>query len=472
EWDPALAQLKQAVSELGGLDPDLALRLEGRLLTLGALDARVARATGGVSEERIESLRARADVELPGARPLRLNVALLLAVRAHTPEQVRPLILAGLDEGRFLESESADAVEAVHAAFGLVLIDELGQALELTDAMLADAAARGSVLGFLAGSSFRTLAHLRGGALAQAEADAVDALALAREQELHFTIPFIAAYLSLTLLERGRVQEAWELLAPVALPAAVAGTPAGLTLLEARGRVHRGRGDLAGARADLSACGEACRAIGVRNPNVVAWRSELALTLRGEEPAQARELAAEELDLAREAGTPRGVGVALRACAALAPADEREALLGEAVALLEDSPARLELARALIDLGGHQRRAGHRTQARQPLLRGLELAHACGAAPLAELAHEELLAAGARPRRPWSTGVDALTPSELRVARLAAVGQSNRSIAQGLFITTPTVKGHLSRVYRKLGIDTRGQLAERLSQPSRSARGD
>jgi DNA-binding CsgD family transcriptional regulator len=64
------------------------------------------------------------------------------------------------------------------------------------------------------------------------------------------------------------------------------------------------------------------------------------------------------------------------------------------------------------------------------------------------------------------TGVDALTPSELRVARLASAGQSNRSIAQGLFITTPTVKGHLSRVYRKLGITAREQLADALEGES------
>src|SRR4029453_14400545 len=67
---------------------------------------------------------------------------------------------------------------------------------------------------------------------------------------------------------------------------------------------------------------------------------------------------------------------------------------------------------------------------------------------------------GARPRREWRTGVEALTPSELRVARLAAAGRTNREIAQELYVTLKTVEGHLSRAYTKLGIAGRAGLAE------------
>ena len=85
----------------------------------------------------------------------------------------------------------------------------------------------------------------------------------------------------------------------------------------------------------------------------------------------------------------------------------------------------------------------------------------CCAAPgrLAARARDELKAAGARPRRPWRAGVEALTPSELRVARLAAEGRSNREIAGELYVTLKAVEGHLAHVYAKLGIDGRGQLA-------------
>ncbi len=160
---------------------------------------------------------------------------------------------------------------------------------------------------------------------------------------------------------------------------------------------------------------------------------------------------------------PRVIGIALRVCGLLASAQNRIEWLEQSVAVLECSTARLELAHSLTELGAALRREGARTAARQPLHRALDLASRCGAIPLAERAREEALAAGARPRRPWTTGVHALTPSELRVARLAAQALSNRDIAQALFITTKTVSDHLSSTYRKLNINTRDQLATAMA---------
>jgi DNA-binding CsgD family transcriptional regulator len=71
--------------------------------------------------------------------------------------------------------------------------------------------------------------------------------------------------------------------------------------------------------------------------------------------------------------------------------------------------------------------------------------------------------AGAKPRRDAITGRDALTAGELRVARLAAAGKTNREIAQTLFITTKTASAHLSRAYRKLDVTRRSQLADALA---------
>src|SRR6185503_21140671 len=109
-------------------------------------------------------------------------------------------------------------------------------------------------------------------------------------------------------------------------------------------------------------------------------------------------------------------------------------------------------------LGSAQRRAGRRADAREPLVRGLELATRCGAPPLAELARTELHAAGGRPRREALSGPESLTPSERRVAQLAAAGQSNRDIARALYVTPKTVEVHLTNVYRKLGIRSRSGL--------------
>src|SRR2546423_28025 len=112
--------------------------------------------------------------------------------------------------------------------------------------------------------------------------------------------------------------------------------------------------------------------------------------------------------------------------------------------------------------GPPARRATRRAAARAPLRRALDLADACGAGPLADRARHELLAAGARPRRPRLSGVDALTASERRIAAMAADGRSNPEIAQALFVPTKTVEAHLSKAYRKLDIRSRTQLPRAL----------
>jgi DNA-binding NarL/FixJ family response regulator len=84
------------------------------------------------------------------------------------------------------------------------------------------------------------------------------------------------------------------------------------------------------------------------------------------------------------------------------------------------------------------------------------------AGPIAERANQELAATGARPRKLFQTGIDALTATERRVAGLAAEGLTNKDIAQLLFVTVKTVEVHLSSVYRKLQIDSRGRLSAAL----------
>jgi DNA-binding NarL/FixJ family response regulator len=148
------------------------------------------------------------------------------------------------------------------------------------------------------------------------------------------------------------------------------------------------------------------------------------------------------------------------------------ALLGEAVETLNGSPAKLEHAKARTELGAALRRAGHRVQAREQLRRAVELARICGATPLAERAEIELLATGARPRRIALSGVESLTPSEGRVAELAAQGPTNREIAQALFVTQRTVEVHLTSIFRKLGISSRSQLAAALADPGGSSLAD
>jgi DNA-binding CsgD family transcriptional regulator len=136
------------------------------------------------------------------------------------------------------------------------------------------------------------------------------------------------------------------------------------------------------------------------------------------------------------------------------------ATLNAAARLVDGAPPRLETIRTLVDLGAALRRANQRLAARKPLERAVDMAWRGGATALHQRARIELAATGARPRRDMLlSGPDSLTPSERRIAELAAIGHSNREIAQTLFVTPKTVEYHLRNTYRKLDIDGRDSLS-------------
>ena len=237
------------------------------------------------------------------------------------------------------------------------------------------------------------------------------------------------------------------------------------SFFDARARLRLAEGDYEQAFHELVGRGRAWEgAPEARNPALFAWRSQAALALLGlGRRDEARRYAAEELALSRQWDAPRSLGRSLIAAGLAEGGEEGIALLAMPSPCSSHSQARLEHARALVELGAALRRGNRRSDSREPLRRGLELATICGASPLAERAETELLATGARPRRIALSGVDSLTPSERRVAEMAAEGGTNREIAQALFVTPKTVEVHLSSVYRKLEISSRRQLASALA---------
>jgi ATP/maltotriose-dependent transcriptional regulator MalT len=248
--------------------------------------------------------------------------------------------------------------------------------------------------------------------------------------------------------------------------------PAGMasnSLLEARGLLQLSRGRAREALEDLTSFGRHNELWGAANPLASRWRSNasFALAMLGERE-EARRMAAEDVELARRSGAASGIGISLRALALAEGGDEAVARLREAVAVLEDSPARLEHGRALTDLGAALRRTNRRSAARQALHEGLELAERCKARALVSRARTELRAAGGRSSDPHGSGVEQLTASEQRVAELAAQGLSNPEIAQALFVTRKTVETHLGHVYRKLDISGRGKLVHVLAETAAS----
>jgi DNA-binding CsgD family transcriptional regulator len=218
------------------------------------------------------------------------------------------------------------------------------------------------------------------------------------------------------------------------------------------------------AVAELESLGDNLAELGLCESFVHDWRAQLALAYHAAgRRDDALTLALDAVDRARVWGSPTSTGIALCALGLIEGGVSGEKLLREAVDVLADSQARLEYARALVDLGAALRRGNKRSDSREFLRQGLELAHKLGATALEERAQTELPATGARPRRLMLSGLESLTPSERRVAEMAADNMTNKDIAQALFVTPKTVEVHLSSVYRKLEISSRAQLPAVLS---------
>lgn len=310
--------------------------------------------------------------------------------------------------------------------------------------------------------TFRALGRLWTGQLREAEVDAREALRLAETGRVDMDVSFAGAYLADALIEQGRLDEAEEALHRIGAPADLFPTRPRYYALDSYARLMRRRGetDLA---AIAAAAGDAWQAYGFSNPALGSWRSEAALARYAASDVDgALRLAGAELELAQRWAGPRGYGRALRVVGQLTGGADGLALLHRSVEVLAASPARLEHARSLTELGAALRRAGRRLDARDALGRALDIAEVCAATPLVEQVKAELNAAGFRPRRHRLDGVGALTPSERRVAEIAAGGASNREIAQTLFVTTKTVEVHLTSAYRKLGVRRRGELTRHL----------
>jgi DNA-binding CsgD family transcriptional regulator len=274
-----------------------------------------------------------------------------------------------------------------------------------------------------------------------------------------------AANLIATLISQGRIEEAarWE--GVVDLSDGIRDAPVTPWPLEVRGYLRLARGSLEDGLHDLLEFGEQAELGRFRNPAASPWRQEVVPALAALDRAdEAKELIAVAEERARKFGAAHVIGTVLRARGLIEPKKRAVETLRQSVAALDQYGPPHELARSLVELGAALRRSGSRSESREPLRRGLELAHRAGAGGIEARAREELAAAGSRPRRVFRTGVAALTASELRCAKLAAEGRSNVEIAQRLFVTRKTVEKHLGNVYSKLEIGGRGELAATLAQ--------
>ncbi len=347
-------------------------------------------------------------------------------------------------------------------ALSLLIAEEFELASNLLDRLLRTAAERGELPANASLFTLRGLVNLATGDLRGAVADGTEALRLSEEIPTAPGQTAAARYVIVNAsLLRGDPDRAGEALD---VPDPAGGWRGSILRgwhLEATGRLALHRGDASGARAAFAEAGRSFLAAG--GPAAYCpWRAGAALAHEAlGDHGEAVDLADEELRLAEEFGAPRAIAEAQRVRARLAPDLDAVERLTTALPLVADGP-RLARAGVLVDLGAALRRGRRRREAREYLREGLALARASGARLLAEHAEAELRVAGARRPSAAVSGLDALTPSERRVADLAVNGLSNPEIAATLFVTRKTVEVHLSACYRKLGIGSRADLAAAL----------
>jgi ATP/maltotriose-dependent transcriptional regulator MalT len=399
--------------------------------------------------------------DTPGGR-VRLALKAYSGARSSEPAgSVSDWALRAMEGGAIFR-EQRDSTIAVLPIWVLIRTDLLDDAERAIERFSRVARARGPapviVSLFLRGS----LAYARG-EIALAEPDMRDAVEGARQFEfVGMTSDWVGLLIEM-LIERGELERAEHALEAGGLDGRIPDKIGFSQALHARGCLRLAQGRTAEGLDDLTELPKRLERHGWSNP-LYPTDAVAAVALAGAGQTEAARATADRYRRAAERwGTPRANGIALRCQGVVEGGDRGMKYLWDAVAMLRRSPARLELARALADLGAALRRANQRSDAREPLREALEIARRDGALAIAQRAHDELEATGEKLRPLLADGVESLTPSELRVAGMAAEGKTNRAIAQDLFLTVKTIEAHLSSAYRKLDIASRSELPEALN---------
>jgi DNA-binding CsgD family transcriptional regulator len=449
---------KQALRELPDESEPLARALLADYLAAATLYPELGRSGDAPGAALLQEVLAG---RLPPEPQLCALVAGSMAILGGANERAREAALQAARSGAAEDDETSQGLAGSFAGVALVVIGEYELA-ETTLLSLADRARQRRRMLALAQYD-QVLASLRWreGRLPEAITHARESLRL-RDAGWTFISSLAAPTLAFAELERGNVAAAATAVAlaehdhdPRSAPMALARA--------ARGRVALAQREPRRALDELQLAGErAVELYGTEQPDMMPWRpfAALAANALGDQK-RAGALAESGVEVTRRVGSPWALGQALRVDGELAGA-EGLPTLQEAVSVLASSRAHLEHAHALVALGCCLRRRRAPREAREPLRAGLEIARRCGAVPLAERAHEELLASGARPRKMLHVGRDALTPAELRVATMAGDGMTNREIAEQLIVSTRTVEAHLAHVYAKLDVNSRRSLGAAL----------
>lgn len=462
DYGAAARALDAGLVRLGSSDPQLADHMTELYVVAAAL----------VPELRGEALRRHrsvltriGDAPSPPQRVALAHVVMHDAISGGDPKEVAATVRNAWGDGALLDSVSPSDLTLPMLFGALLVVDDL----DLLDDMHHRSVVLGSHHPWLAPAlrPLRGWTLLRRGRIAEAEAEARASAELdaAVWPGQHAAALCVIAACHIHRDDLGPAEAAIRALgehvsqyAPV-IPAQL------LLVSELRLAEHRPEDALAGA---LEAGAAFERTFPHATPSASRWRSSAAAAhLALGDPEAALHVLEPELASGRGLAVLSTTIRALRIKGLALGGSEGIELLRDAVNLAEGAGERLEHVRALVDLGAALRRGNQRLAAREPLTRGLDLANRGGASALSAVAHTELIAAGARPRRLAFTGIDSLTVSQRRVAELAARGLTTRQIAEALFVTPKTVEFHLRQAYQKLNVTSRAELTDRFAADGR-----
>ncbi len=396
--------------------------------------------------------------DLRGTTPVRRRALVALALHRFTAQapvdEVRPLLLESLGD---LGPQSMFDNQRF---FLLTMADLTDERDRLADADMQRARRTGESARYASAQLARATIANQSGRLRDAEA--LLRLGLEAPDVDGWWRFDLESWLCTTLSMQGRGEEAEALLE------AIAARSDNEESVNIKQQLATRRAELAVDRGDYAAALEPARQAFDRlvGDNFSAIGCDLAVVLAAVGRAdEAADVAREMLRRAERIQSPQALGIARATLGRIVGGEEGITLLEQAVDVLAGSSYRWSQANAEVALGAALRAAGRRNRAKQVLESALEYAVANDAAPIEEAARAELKLCGARPRRAARTGAAALTPSEERVARLAAEGRTNKEIAQHLFVTVKNVEMHLVHAYRKLEVSSRRDLAGVLDDP-------
>jgi DNA-binding NarL/FixJ family response regulator len=458
--DEAVVLLRALAASLENADPDLAARLDARLLLTEQLATpcppadcgRPARARHARAATRVGRMAARVCAMVEGLR------------RGGTAEELVRLADEVVAGGRLLGAHDSDAHPAYVAAWTLATCDRMDEADHLLMRAARHAESRGLRLAEQGLRCLRALVLCERGLLDEAQTETAEVLRTTGMTRVWGTVhPVAFGVMLLILIERDELDLAARRLAHTGLDREIPDAALFDLVLLARGRLRIARREVAEGLADILEYQRRCARWGSTSPRFPSPLPHAAVALiRLDRVEEARELAEVELRLARAFGAARPLATALRAAGLVTGGVPGLNMLAEAARIAANSPSMLERTHALVEYGAATRREGRRKEARDLLRSGINLARRCGATALTRRACGELSIAGGRVRRSAAGDGNSLTPSERRVADLAATGMRNQDIARELFVTVKTIEWHLSQVYPKLGISTRSELRNSL----------